>query len=100
MTHSTDPGRRWFILGFTADDVVGGWQDSRLAEASVNAWRAAGRPDRFDIREAPGSGPHLTHWFVSEEAALILDGAPGSWRRFLIGEGAPPAAARPVLKLG
>jgi hypothetical protein len=87
------------MLGFSVDDVVGGWQDSRLAEACVHAWRAAGRPGGFEIRESAGSGAHFTNWFVSEEAARALDDAQVRWRGFVVGEGMPPALARDALKL-
>lgn len=88
----------WFILGFSSEDVVMAWQDTRLAEASAKAWQAAGRPDDFDIRHAPGEGDYLTHWYVSPGAARVLDGQSVDWRRFVVGtiSGPPDGAARAV----
>ncbi len=84
----------WFILGFSSEDVVMAWQDTRLAEASAKAWEAAGKPDDFDIRHGPGEGDHLTFWFVNPGAARVLDGQGVEWRRFVVGtRSAPPAGA-------
>jgi hypothetical protein len=87
---------QWFVLGFTAEDVTTAQQDSRLAQACVGAWRAAGEPPEFTILEAPGDGDHLLLWFVSGASAPILDEHEPGWRRFVIGTlGAPPPGARP-----
>ncbi len=84
----------WLILGFSSDDVVMAWQDTRLAEACARAWKAAGKPDDFDVRHGPGDGDYLTHWFVSPAAAAVLDEQAVDWRRFVIGtRAAPPEGA-------
>jgi hypothetical protein len=86
---------RWFILGFTADDVVTMEQDVRLARECVRA----GAPATLDIRQGPGGGEHLLYWYVNEPAAAILDAHDVDWRRFVIGERPDePADAHPVLK--
>src|SRR5207245_11438229 len=61
--------QRWYVLGFTADAVVGAWQDARLAQACMRAWEAAGRPAPFAILQAPGDGHFLVHWFIDEPTA-------------------------------
>ena len=89
----------WFVLGFSDDDVVMAWQDTRLAEASARAWDAAGKPDDFDIRHAAGEGEYLTEWYVSPGAARVLDGQGVDWRRFVIGtRAAPPDGAACTLE--
>jgi hypothetical protein len=93
--------QRWSVVGFTSDDVIVCFQDARLAEASIRAWRRAGRPAGFRILEAGGGGPHLTYWFLSPDAARVLDQEGVDWRRFLVGEeAAPPANAHDVLRCG
>jgi len=88
----------FYVLGFTGDAVVDGWQDARLAYACVQAWRAAGRPEDFSILQAPGDGPYLVHWFVSPQAARVLDDHGVPWRGFLTGQRRrPPTAAHVVL---
>lgn len=84
----------WYVLGFTPDDVVMAWQDSRLARECVHAWQAEGRPDGFRVLQTAGEGDHLVYWFVCEDAAKILDGHGVDWRRFLVGTRplAPPDA--------
>jgi hypothetical protein len=89
---------RWFVLGFTDDQVVGAWQDWRLARDCVRAWEAAGRPHPFEVLQMAGTGPHFLRWFVHEAAARILDDQGVSWREFLTGECAtPPSGARDAL---
>ena len=91
--------QRWYVLGFTADAVVGAWQDARLAQACMHAWEAAGRPAPFKILQAPGDGPFLVNWFIDEPTATTLDQHEVEWRPFLVGERAePPHSARSVLK--
>lgn len=89
----------FFVLGFTAEDVITAEQDCRLASECVRAWRAAGRPQEFEILQGPGEGDHLLFWYVSEASALILDGQRIDWRRFLVAENcpAPPPRATPAL---
>jgi hypothetical protein len=89
----------WIQLAFTVDDVVGGWQDSRLAESFVHAWERAGRPDDFLVRQAAGGSGYVESWWVSPSAARVLDAAGVSWRRFIVGEGRPPAHAVDALRL-
>ena len=89
---------QWFVLGFTADDIVGGWQDSRLASECIRALRAAGRPPEFRILQISGDGDHMLLWFVNEHAARVLDAHAVPWRPFLIGDAAEsPAGARSPL---
>jgi hypothetical protein len=89
---------RWFVLGFTVDDVVGGWQDARLASECVRALRAAGRPAEFRILQTNGDGDHLFLWFVNDFAARVLDAHAVPWRPFLVGEAAEsPAGGRSPL---
>jgi hypothetical protein len=83
----------WLVLGFTSDDIIGGWQDSRLAQACVEAWRAAGDPAGFVIRQGAGEGEHFIFWYLTHAAAAVLDQSGVDWRRFLVGE-------RPVLPPG
>lgn len=91
--------KRWFKLGFTTDDIVGSWQDARLAGACVRALRAAGRPPEFRILQSGGDGDYLVHWFVNEIAARVLDTHGVAWRSFLIGEaaGSPSGARSPLV---
>jgi hypothetical protein len=91
---------RWFVLGFDCDDVVGAWQDWRLARQCVAALTAAHVPPTSGILEGAGRGEHLTYWYVRDDVAGILDDGGVPWRRFLVGEiEAPPAAATRQLKL-
>ena len=90
--------KRWFKLGFTTDDIVGCWQDARLASECVRALRAAGRPPEFRILQSSGDGDYLVVWFVNEIAASVLDTHSVPWRSFIIGEAAvSPAGARSPL---
>ena len=92
-SHST-----WFVLGFTPDDVIACWQDSRLARECVRAWQDAGRPADFAVLQAPGEDEHMFTWYVNEAAALLLDSHKIDWRRFLVGVcTAPPPGARSAL---
>jgi len=91
----------WFVLGFTDEDLVGAWQDTRLAEECVKAWRIAGRPSDFRILQAAGEGDHLTVWFVSAASAQLLDAHGVPWRQFVVGEReAPPPGAIDALSDG
>lgn len=89
--------KKWYQLGFTTDEVVDAFQDARLAEECVMAWRRAGRPP-FAVSAAPGDATHLIHWFVDEATARVLDTERVHWRSFLIGEcaGPPPDALSPI----
>jgi hypothetical protein len=89
---------QWFILGFTADDVVLAWQDARLASECVRALNAAGKPREFRILQSSGDDEHLFVWFVNEAAARVLDTHGVAWRSFLIGQAAesPPGARSPL----
>ncbi len=86
----------WFVLGFTVDDVVGAWQDWRLARQCVGALTAAQRPLGVGILEGGGAGEHLVYWYVSDDVAMVLDDRGVPWRRFLVGDVAapPPDAIR------
>jgi hypothetical protein len=91
--------RRWFVLGFTADEIVGCWQDSRLAGECVRAWQAEGKPTDFSILQSTsGDGEHMLLWFVNEVAARLLDVHTVGWRDFLISERAevPAGAHNPL----
>jgi hypothetical protein len=92
------PGR-WFVLGFDCDDVVGAWQDWRLARQCVAALTAAHRAPTSGILEGAGEGRHLTYWYVRDDVAGVLDDGGVPWRRFLVGEiDAPPRTATRQLK--
>ncbi len=90
-------GDDWFRLGFTFDEIVDAFQDARLAEECVEAWRRAGRPP-IAVYEAPGDGLHLSHWFLDGATARLLDEQGVHWRTFLIGScaGPPPGAYQPL----
>jgi hypothetical protein len=89
---------RWWVVGFTADAVVGGFQHTRLAEACAQAWAAAGRPPAVRIVETPGEGEHILHWYLNEAATALLDEHEVGWRSLLLGEGpAPPANGRDLV---
>lgn len=91
--------RRWFVLGFDCDDIVGAWQDWRLARQCVATLTAAHRPPTSGILEGAGSGEHLTYWYVRDDVAGVLDEGGVPWRRFLVGEvDAPPPAAKRQLR--
>ena len=102
MVYTRRVGRQvWYVLGFTDEDLVGAWQDARLAEECVRAWRAAGQPADFEILQAPGDAEHLTLWFVNATAARLLDEHGVAWRPFLVGEReAPPDGAARALTTG
>ena len=88
----------WFILGFTADDVVSCWQDEHLAAECLAAWRRAGRPDSFELYQSGGDGEYMIRWFMGDAAASVLDAQKVSWREFVVGEcNVLPTATRPVL---
>ena len=91
----------WHVLGFTAEDIAGAWQDSRLAEACARAWIRNGRPDGFEILQCAGDGAHILRWYVCERAARLLDAENVFWRPFLIDTcESVPAAATAVLRCG
>ena len=89
----------WYTLGFTYDDVVGAWQDWRLAQECVRAFSEENRRLARDVREVPGDGPYLVRWYVSGAAAAVLDAHQVPWRQFLVGTGQPPSGARLPLKV-
>jgi hypothetical protein len=96
---SAADSHRWYVLGFDVDDVVGAWQDWRLARQCVAALAAAHRPPTDGILEAAGAGKHLTYWYVSDDVASVLDDGGVPWRRFLVGKVAePPVRATRQLK--
>jgi hypothetical protein len=90
--------KHWYVLGFTGDDVVGGWQDSRLATECAKAWEAAGCPEDFRILQGAGEGLYFSYWYLDEASARVLDAQQVHWRLFLIGEQPlpPPGAVRAV----
>jgi hypothetical protein len=63
------------MIGFTADDIVGGGQDVRLAAAYARARQGTEEPVDARIVQAPGDRDHVLVWFVDEAAARILDAA-------------------------
>ena len=65
--------RRWFVLGFDCDDIVGAWQDWRLARQCVATLTAAHRAPMNGILESAGQGRHLTYWYLRDDVAGILD---------------------------
>jgi hypothetical protein len=84
----------YYVLGFTSEMVVGGWQDTRFAYECRQAWEAAGRPDGFRLLQAPGEGANAIEWFLDEKTVAVLDAQGVKWRSFLVGErAAPPANA-------
>lgn len=90
----------WFVLGFDYDDVVGAWQDWRLARECCDVLRGRGTASVDGIREGAGRGEHLTYWYVSDEIAALLDSGGVGWRRFLVGSvSSPPPDATRQLKL-
>ncbi len=92
--------RRWYVLGFDCDDIVGAWQDWRLARQCVATLVAAHRPPTAGILESAGDGEHLTFWYVREDVATVLDEGAVPWRRFVVGEvAAPPQVATRQLKI-
>ncbi len=77
----------WYVLGFSADAVVGAWQHERLARACMSAWIARGRPSAWRIAEAPApDGDYVLHWYVNGAAASALDEADVNWRGFVVGQ--------------
>jgi hypothetical protein len=89
----------WFVLGFTADEIVSGRQDGRLAQECLAAWQSAGWPTSFEIMQATGDGELIVKWFVNVEAALVLDAHGVHWRGRICGEQpAPPADATSLLR--
>jgi hypothetical protein len=88
-----------FKLGFTDEDVTGGWQHWRLATECGSAFESEGLPASFGVLEAAGEGRYLVEWFIKPEAALVLDKHQVAWRRFLIGqaETAPRGAYPPMM---
>jgi hypothetical protein len=96
VVETTQP---WHVLGFTADDVAGAWQDSRLAEACARAWVRCGRPEGFRILQSASEGSHIIRWYVCERAARLLDAEGVRWRPFRIGEcDSVPQCATAVLR--
>lgn len=88
----------WFVLGFTAEDITVCWQHWRLAMDFHRAFEAEGLPPSFGVVEAVGEGDFILHWYVSVEAARVLDRHDVSWRRFIVSEAMQtPADAHPAL---
>ena len=90
---------RWYVLGFTMDDVVACWQDARLASECVRVWNVGGRPSGFEVLQVSGDDGYLYTWYVSDVAAGVLDTHGVAWRSFLIGEAeaAPVGAQTPLV---
>jgi hypothetical protein len=90
---------RWYVLGFSADEVVGAFQDVRLAHTCHQACKTAGLTSGNHVMQGSGEGDHLVYWFVSGEAAHVLDAAGVQWRDRIIGERPiPPARAHCVFE--
>jgi hypothetical protein len=88
----------YYTLGFTGDDITGAWQHWRLAQEFHRAFEAHGLPPSFGVVEAAGEGEHPLYWFVSAQAAEILDRHDVEWRRFLVRTDlVAPRNARPAL---
>jgi hypothetical protein len=84
-----------FVLGFTDEDVTGGWQHWRLATEFGAAFEADHLPASYGVVEAPGEGRFLVQWYLRADAAAVLDRHNVGWRRFLIGRADhAPAGAR------
>jgi hypothetical protein len=86
-----------FILGFTDEDVTGGWQHWRLATECGSALEAEGLPVSYGVSETAGEGRYLIEWQLQDDVAAIFDRHGVGWRRFLIavsnlerGAGHPP----------
>jgi len=90
----------WFVLGFTSDAVVCAGQDARLANECRRAWEAADRPSDFEIRQGPGAGRYLLHWFVNHVAATVLDDHGIEWRQFATGASAAPPSGAELIDAG
>lgn len=73
-----------FILGFTDEDVTGGWQHWRLATECGRALEAEGLPVTHGVWETPGEGRYWLEWYLQDDVAAILDRYGVDWRRFLI----------------
>jgi hypothetical protein len=75
----------WYVLGFDSDDVVGAWQDQRLAMACSRAWRAAGLTEPGVILQTSGEGEYLVNWYIPGDFSRLLDRFRIPWRQFVIG---------------
>ena len=98
---SSQGGReqRWYVLGFTSDEIITAEQDARLAREVVRVWTAAGQPEGFAIWQTAGEGEHFIYWFLDEPSARFLDAHRIGWRRFLVDERARgPAQAYDALR--
>jgi len=90
---------KWYVIGFTPDDIIMAGQDSRLALSCHEASKKCRA--RFDILQAAGDGEHLVYWFISDDTAQALDKESVSWRQFFVREcDAPPEGAFSVLVPG
>jgi hypothetical protein len=91
----------WYRLAFTADDVIGSWQDQRLARVCTEAWEAVGRPPGLAILQAPAAEERwVLCWYVPRSLGDLLDARAVPWRRFLVGTcGHPPLEARAAVLL-
>jgi hypothetical protein len=89
----------WYVLGFDYDQVVGAYQDWRLAREFAQALGVAAPALLGDVLEVAGDGAHLIFWYLSPAAAEVLDARGVEWRRFYLGRRAmPPTGATPPLK--
>jgi hypothetical protein len=89
-----------YTLGFTYDDVVGAWQDWRLAQECVRVFSdPRERALAEEVWEVPGDGPYLLRWYVSRAAAEVLDAHEVPWRQFLVGTGHSPSSGRHPIKV-
>ncbi|HTM20803.1 MAG TPA: hypothetical protein VL172_09855 [Kofleriaceae bacterium] len=87
----------WYRLGFSFDDVVGGWQDQRLAHLCDQAWQAAGRPTGVEILQTAGEGDFAICWYLRRRLVPLLNAHGVPWQRFFAGVcAAPPPDAQVV----
>jgi len=86
-----------FILGFTDEDVTGGWQHWRLATECGAALEAEGLPVSRGVWETVGEGRYLVEWYLEDELAAIFDRHGVGWRRFVIGQGPGRREGHPPL---
>src|SRR5579859_4952275 len=80
------PDHGLYVLGFTDEDVTGGWQHWRLATEFGSAFEDEGLPTSFGVVEGPGEGRFLIQWYLRRDAAEVLERHGVDWRRFLVGE--------------
>ncbi len=81
---------KWFVVGFTFDDIVVSWRGSELGRALLDAWRTTGCPAGVEILQTSGESEYLIYWFLSQGAVRLLNDRDIEWRTFFLGECAQP----------